>query len=654
VEDRVERLLAAVWGNRSGYVFLPYKVREADPTKGWHETPGIPYTGAIPSLTEPQGRADQYFCPVVFSEPKRRKEFALPTNVLWADLDPVNPETCRIKPSVAWESSPGRYHALWFLNSDVPPDEAAALSKSIAYADGGDHGGWDLTQVLRIPGTRNYKYDAAPEVKLLWAKSLAYSVEELRGAYPAVNGTPSSTNGLASWPVVPESVIGTAIAALPQGYRTRLFQEPLGDRSTELQKLTRDLVRRGLAPEIVLTLIQRSTWNKFAGRGDEHKQLLRQLESAQAAVALRKEKPKKQQEALQLETIQDMKVHNWSGFMSIPTSLKWLVDDAWVDRTVGFISGRSKSYKTWIALDLALSIVSGVSFLGRYPVRRTGPVLLIQEEDPSSVLQDRLRLVAKSKDMLPRLHRATDNIIEVEYTDYPLHIINLQGFNLGIVDRVAQVRKLIAELNPVMVILDPLIVMLGQGVDEYKANEVSSVLQSVKMWREEFGCSVVIVHHWNKGKNEDGERLAEHMYGSFAFHAWLESALHVMPLIPGPDEEDQRINQVIVEREFKAAPSGRALKLQFNIDTVKTYTYAVEFEDNIKLGAREQAIIDMISQAGPSSTPEIVAATGYRRPDVVEICGRLVRANLLKGRKGGGRNNPTIYWLPDQPPPPSN
>jgi len=389
VEGRVERLLAAVWGDRNGYVFLPYKEQ---PDK-WHERPGIPYTGSLPQLPEPQGRADQYFCPVVFSQPHRKKENALPTNVLWADLDPVDPNSCRLKPSVAWESSPGRYHALWFLTTEVDPNDAAALSKRIAYADGGDKGGWDLTQVLRIPGTHNFKYESAPEVKLLWARTRAYSVEEVKGAYPPVNGeTPAELNG-SEWTEIDEPVIQMAITALPVGFRKRLFQEPNGDRSLELQKLTRDLVRFGVSPEIVLHIIQRSTWNKFAGRRDEHSQLLKQVSSAVAAVAERAKKPR---EVPQLEEIEDMKVQEWGAFMQIPTHLRWLIDEAWVDSSVGFISGRSKSYKTWIALDLALSLVSGAPFLGRYPVRNPGPVLLVQEEDPAAVLQERLRLIAKA------------------------------------------------------------------------------------------------------------------------------------------------------------------------------------------------------------------------------------------------------------------
>jgi len=647
MEERIQRLLDAVWGRREGYVFLPFKVQP----KEWHETDGIPYAGKVPDLTTLPNRVDQYFCPVVFREPKRQKEFALPTNVLWADLDPADPNKCRLKPSIAWESSPGRYQALWFLTSEVEPDVAASLSKRIAYADGGDKGGWDLTQVLRLPGTQNFKYASTPEVRLLWAKSRSYAVEEIRGAYPPVNGEISGDVTPQQWIEIDEPIIQSAIASLPQGYKKRLIQDTAGaDRSMELQKLTRDLIRFGVSPDLVTHIIQRSTWNKFAGRNDEHQQLLKQVTSAQAAVDSRAKKPR-QTDELQLEEVTAMKVSGWGDFLKTPTYLRWLVDEAWVDGSVGFISGRSKSYKTWIALDLALSVVSGEPFLGRYPVRRSGPVLLIQEEDPAAVLQQRLVLIGKSKGMLPTVTSATNENIHIEYPDYPLHIINLQGFNLGVDEKVAQVRNLIAQINPVMVILDPFIVLLPQGVDEFKGGQVSSVLQSVKMWREEFGCSVVIVHHWNKGKNEEGERFAEHMYGSFAFHAWLESALHVMPVIPDDESMEQQIKQVIVEREFKAAISGRAQKLTFEIDTAKEFTYKVEFEDSTKVGPKEQGILDFVSQAGPSTTMEVVAATGMRRPEFVEIAGRLVRAKLLMARKGGGRGNPTVYWLPDQEPP---
>lgn len=642
-ESRVERLLSAVWGDRKGFIFLPYK----DQQREWHEVPGIPYDGTnIPVVSDV--RSDRYFCPLVFSKNQRKKEYALSTNLLWADLDPVHPDSCRLRPSIAWESSPGRYQALWFLTKEIPAEQAAQLSRRIAYADGADRGGWDVTQVLRIPGTRNHKYESTPEVKLLWAKRQAYSPSEIRAAYPKVNGT--STTGTTTdqkskdlWSAsVSDSQLTLATSSLPIGLRKRLSASTSGaDRSLELQKLARDILKFGLEPAIVLRMLQSSTWNKFSGRSDEREQLLKQVNDALEVVGRRaaaKSQPK-------TESLTEMSVTKWGDFMQIPTNLRWLIDDAWVDQTVGFISGRSKSYKTWLALDLALSVVSGKPFLGRYPVRRVGPVLLVQEEDPAAVLQERLRLIGKMKGMLPTYtYDVADQVIHIDYPDYPLHVINLQGFSLGDETKVDQVRRLIAEINPVVVILDPLVVMLG-SVDEYKATEVAGVLQSVKMWREEFGCSVLIVHHWNKSKQEADERGGQHMYGSFAFHAWLESALHVTPVI---ENDGQAIDTVHVEREFKAAPSGRSLRLQFHIDTVDKYTYSVQFKDEKAITPLMQSILDHMEASGGSmTTNEIKQATGMEAQKVNLALQNLIRLGMIKlDQKGGGRGRQSTYVLP--------
>jgi RecA-family ATPase/biotin operon repressor len=663
VEPIIGRLLTSVWGKRSGYVFLPHK-DAPELGRSWHETDAIPYNGEPPSLDDLPSKADLYFCPVVFSEPQRRKENALPTNVLWSDLDPVHPNSCRLKPSIAWESSPGRYQALWFLTEEIPPEEAASLSKRIAYADGGDKGGWDLTQVLRIPGTKNFKYDSTPPGRLLWAKRNAYSPTEIRSTYPPVNGEAASGSITESeWPNLQENQIQLALIALPVGLKKRLSQSTAGaDRSLELQKLARDLLKWGLDSGIVLNLLQRSSWNKFAGRQDEKSQLMSQVSSAQDAVERERTHELKngtttlvpadaiasttRQDELSLKPLEEMRIHRWTEFLSIPSYLRWLVEDSWVDGTVGFISGRSKSYKTWIALDLAFSILSGAPFLGLYPIGRTGPVLLIQEEDPQMILQERMRLIAKAKDMLPQVtFDVAKQSLRLNFREYPLYIINLQGFSLTSEDKVAQVRRAIARINPVMVVIDPLINVLG-SVDEHRATEIAGVLQSVKMWREEFGCNVCIVHHWNKTKTEDGDRGGAHMYGSFQFHAWLESALHVEPVI---DPDADRIDTVVVEKEFKAAPStARALKLKFDIDTKTDFHYDVKFE-----GASDtpmaQTLLDVLSQTGDWITgPDLVSVTGFSRSKVVETLGSLARHGKIEVQRGGGRGKSSQFRIKPQ------
>lgn len=642
-ESSVERLLSAVWGNRKGYVFLPHK--DTTPKRKWHETPGIPIDGELPDLNIPD-RSDVYFCPVVFSKPRRKGKYALSTNVLWSDLDAAHPDDCRVRPSIAWESSPGRFQALWFLTEEITGPQAAALSKRIAYADGADKSGWDLTQVLRLPGTRNFKYPAAPEVKLLWAKRSAYSPREIKKAYPSVNG--EAPVELGEWPVVDDNRVQVAIAGLSVGLKSRIKRDRVMDRSQEMQKLARDLLKAKVHRDVVVHILQRVPYNKFAGRGDEQKQLLLQVSNAEDAVkeqlAKKNQKERKVNVAEDTADFEEMAVHKWNDFLSIPTKLEWLVEDSWVDHSVGFISGRSKSYKTWIALDLALSIVSGKPFLGNFSVGRTGPVILVQEEDPMPVLQERLRLIGSTKDMLPSAtYLPDDKVLKLNFPDWPLYIINLQGFNLQHSERVDQVRKLIAQINPVMVILDPLVVMLG-NVDEYRASEVSGLLQTIKFWREEFGCSVAVVHHWNKsgGGNDNGERGGQHMYGSFAFHAWLESALHVAPVI---EDADARIDTVLIEREFKAAPSGRSLKVRFNIDSVDKYVYEPILEEGKVTVGHLGTLLDLIqSNPGGMNSKDLMESTGFSRSNVSENMGKLVRMKKVRRQKGGGRGVQTVYF----------
>ena len=46
---------------------------------------------------------------------------------------------------------------------------------------------------------------------------------------------------------------------------------------------------------------------------------------------------------------------------------EWLLDKLWVARAVGIVGGQPKSYKTWLALDMAVSLASGTSCLAHYP-----------------------------------------------------------------------------------------------------------------------------------------------------------------------------------------------------------------------------------------------------------------------------------------------
>jgi hypothetical protein len=107
-----------------------------------------------------------YFCINLLDRQERKKANCLPGNLLWADLDAVNPDTLKIPAPIVIRSSPGRWQAIWRMTTHVPPAQAQDYSHRIAYGMGADKSGWDLTQLLRVPLTTNFKYTPPSFIEL--------------------------------------------------------------------------------------------------------------------------------------------------------------------------------------------------------------------------------------------------------------------------------------------------------------------------------------------------------------------------------------------------------------------------------------------------------------------------------------------------------
>ena len=118
-------------------------------------------------ILQVESRLNVYYCPTLLEKRERVKANCLPSEVLWADLDDVDPSVLEPPPQVVVRSSPGRWQALWLLSIELEPYQVEQYNKRIAYAFGADKSGWDLTQLLRVPFTRNRKYEQAPEIELM-------------------------------------------------------------------------------------------------------------------------------------------------------------------------------------------------------------------------------------------------------------------------------------------------------------------------------------------------------------------------------------------------------------------------------------------------------------------------------------------------------
>src|SRR5271156_1869752 len=76
---------------------------------------------------------------------------------------------------------------------------------------------------------------------------------------------------------------------------------------------------------------------------------------------------------------------------------RWLVEGLWGASSVGVIGGAPKCSKTWLGLDMALSVATGTPCLGKYAVPRAGPVLVYLAEDALPVVHERVAGMARHR-----------------------------------------------------------------------------------------------------------------------------------------------------------------------------------------------------------------------------------------------------------------
>jgi len=223
--------------------------------------------------------ADVYYCPQLFETARRRKDNVKQCPTVWADLDTCPPEKLLITPTYLIESSPGRYQGLWSLAHAVAPHAAEDMSKRLAYfhaADGCDRSGWDLTQLLRLPGTPNHKYAGTPQVHLSKYSGALYTIGDFN-VYPEVKHsaflkTPMPT--VEQLPTEePEDILQKYKHALLPATYDLFSVTPDGEWSEKLWKLEMLLFEMGMTREEVFVVAWASACNKYRRDGKDRSYL---------------------------------------------------------------------------------------------------------------------------------------------------------------------------------------------------------------------------------------------------------------------------------------------------------------------------------------------------------------------------------------------
>lgn len=182
----------SAFGSLTGYLCIASRRPQGKFTEQFFAWPEE-FPSAVSYLKSKAVSENVYFCPQLLQVKKRTKENVGQVASIWADLDDCPPDKLKIAPTVVLETSPKRYQALWTLEKPIPGEEAEAIARRIAYFhadEGSDRSGWDLTQLLRIPGTHNHKYtsdEGPPRVSIIDWKPESYALSAF-DVYPQAPG----------------------------------------------------------------------------------------------------------------------------------------------------------------------------------------------------------------------------------------------------------------------------------------------------------------------------------------------------------------------------------------------------------------------------------------------------------------------------------
>src|SRR5215217_779442 len=265
-----------IFGGERGYMgdFSGYRIRggELEDTESrYFMFPNQVKEAARYAAEKSAAGREVYFCAHLLHARRRVKENAQPVGTLWCELDGVEIPNGQLKPTAVVESSPGRYHVYWRLEDAVSPKVAEMLNRRLARQIGADTSGFDLTQLLRVPGTVNHKYPDRPVVRLLDIESgRAYAPAQLERLLPGLpqNGYHADRNRVEDPPVT----LNAEGMKVWHGERPKLKADGRVDRSASLVKMGRVLYDAGATRNIIVDALRERDaalgWGCYTDRSD--------------------------------------------------------------------------------------------------------------------------------------------------------------------------------------------------------------------------------------------------------------------------------------------------------------------------------------------------------------------------------------------------
>lgn len=285
---------------------------------------------------------------------------------------------------------------------------------------------------------------------------------------------------------------------------------------------------------------------------------------------------------------------------------RWLVTGLWSEQAVGIVGGEPKCCKSFLALDLAVSVASGTPCLRRFVVPKAGRVLLYAAEDALHIVRHRLDGIASAAG--------------VALADLDIQVITVPVLRLDLAADRRNLAETVDRLRPRLLILDPFVRL--HRIDENASGEVAPLLAYLRELQRRYGVAVLVVHHAKKGGA--GVRAGQALRGSSEFHAWGDSNLYLR----------RDCDELSLTVEHRAAPSPRPLIVELAQQGLALALEVVEREKPVAAAAPslDERITTVLAEAQEAlpfadlrAKCRVRAATLHQRIGLLATAGRIVK-----------------------------
>ncbi len=178
--DDLEKYIDFLYEGQHGFVYSPIK----KPDEWVSEFFAWPAerTKLLDHIRINGSDADIYICPSLFTKKEAKKDSFKSSKVVWVEFDGKEEISFKDVPEpnlIVQTSSDTHVHCYWEIEQINSSESIDEINRRLTYYLQADSSGWDSTQLLRPPTTKNFKRSKQGTVPVLLAhyeKSQAFSL----------------------------------------------------------------------------------------------------------------------------------------------------------------------------------------------------------------------------------------------------------------------------------------------------------------------------------------------------------------------------------------------------------------------------------------------------------------------------------------------